>query len=75
MKRLCCSTGPCSSRHVLTEEETDAITRRVEISRKFEIRRVMFHKRVFHVLKGENKEYKTNTRTLLFECFLKTTDY
>ena len=37
MKRLCCSAGPWSSHHVLTEAETDAVTRGTEMRNKQEI--------------------------------------
>lgn len=70
MKRLCCSGGPGSSRHVLTEEETDAVTRRAEMGNKLAICNPSgFVNMHFSCPEWRKPENKKNKRTFFLSAF------
>lgn len=72
MKRPCCSTGPCSSHHVLMEGEIDAITRRVEMRNDQKIlnpKDKISSRETFHSLNGENKSTRTINELSFLNAF------
>lgn len=72
IKRLCCSTGPCSSHHVLTEGEIDAVTRRVEMRDEQKILNPndkVSSGETFHSLNGENKSTRAKNGLSFVSAF------